>query len=102
MYKTLYNILKFEKREGYASIKLLLHIPNMHKLIFSFNYFIHSFIQSFIQKKLNEFFPGVLGFFVSWQFGSCYSWIAQKGDVTGRIAPLFLIGCGAGSMVRFG
>lgn len=38
-----------------------------------------------------------LGFFVSWQFGACYSWIAQKGDITGRLAPLFLVGCGVGS-----
>ena len=36
---------------------------------------------------------GLLGFFVSWEFGACYSWIAQKGDITGRLAPLFLVSC---------
>ena len=39
----------------------------------------------------------VLGYFISWQFGGCYSWIAQKGDITGKVAPLFLVGCGTGS-----
>merc|ERR1719189_501705 len=33
----------------------------------------------------------LLGFFISWQFGACYSWIAQKGDITGHLAPLFLM-----------
>ena len=42
---------------------------------------------------------GLLGFFLSWQYGSCYSWIAQKLDITGRIAPVFFIGCGAGGFV---
>ena len=42
---------------------------------------------------------GLLGFFVSWQYGSCYSWVAQKIDITGRIAPVFFIGCGAGGLV---
>ena len=35
---------------------------------------------------------GLLGYFVSWQFGSCYSWIARKGDITGMTAgwaPLY-------------
>lgn len=42
---------------------------------------------------------GFLGFFVSWQYGSCYSWVAQKGDISGRPASIFFIGCGAGSLV---
>lgn len=42
---------------------------------------------------------GLLGFFISWQYGSCYSWIAQKLDITGPIAPVFFIGCGAGGLV---
>ena len=42
---------------------------------------------------------GLLGFFLSWQYGSCYSWIAQKLDITGRVAPVFFIGCGAGGFV---
>ncbi|TRY63094.1 hypothetical protein TCAL_00469 [Tigriopus californicus] len=41
----------------------------------------------------------ILGFFVSWQFGSCYSWISQKGDITGRISPIFFLGCGFGSSI---
>ena len=45
--------------------------------------------------KKNDF-TGLLGFFVSWQFGACYSWIAQKGDITGNLASLFLVGCGVG------
>ena len=35
---------------------------------------------------------GFLGFFVSWQYGSCYSWVAQKGDISGRPASIFFIG----------
>ena len=34
---------------------------------------------------------------MSWQFGSCYSWVAKKIDVTGRLSPLFFLGCGLGS-----
>ena len=45
------------------------------------------------------FVLGLLGYFVSWQFGSCYSWIARKGDITGLLAPLFLIGCGTGGSI---
>ena len=43
--------------------------------------------------------PGIVGYFVSWQFGSTYSWVAKKIDITGRIAPLFYFGCGFGSAV---
>ena len=39
-----------------------------------------------------------LGFFISWQFGSCFSWVAKKTNVTGRLSSLFFIGCGAGSL----
>ena len=42
---------------------------------------------------------GMLGFFLSWQYGSCYSWLAQKLDITGKIAPIFMIGCGIGGFV---
>ena len=42
-------------------------------------------------------FAGLIGFSVSWQFGSCYSWTAKKVDITGRLSPLFFIGCGLGS-----
>jgi hypothetical protein len=39
------------------------------------------------------------GFFISWQFGSCFSWVAKKTNVTGRLSSIFFIGCGAGSLV---
>ena len=39
-----------------------------------------------------------LGFFVSWQFGAGYSWLAKKMDITGRISSIFFIGCGVGSL----
>ena len=41
----------------------------------------------------------VLGFFVSWQFGSCFSWVAKKKNITGRLSSIFFIGCGFGSLV---
>ncbi len=41
----------------------------------------------------------LLGFFVSWQFGSCYSWVAQKMDITGRLSPVFFVGCGIGGCI---
>ena len=37
------------------------------------------------------------GFFVSWHFGAGYSWLAQKIDITGRLAPVAYFGCGIGS-----
>ncbi len=37
------------------------------------------------------------GFFVSWEFGAGYSWLAQKMDITGRLAPVSYFGCGIGS-----
>ena len=54
---------------------------NMWVVLLDFN-LIHDFFLSLI---------GLLGFFISWQFGACYSWIAQKGDITGHLAPLFLV-----------
>ncbi len=42
---------------------------------------------------------GLLGFFVSWQFGSGYSWVAQKMDITGRLSPIFFVGCGFGGII---
>ncbi len=42
---------------------------------------------------------GLLGFFISWQFGSCYSWVAQKMDITGRLSPIFFVGCGVGGCI---
>eukprot|EP00092_Neocalanus_flemingeri_P007291 GFUD01007873.1.p1 GENE.GFUD01007873.1~~GFUD01007873.1.p1 ORF type:complete len:462 (+),score=106.98 GFUD01007873.1:184-1569(+) len=41
----------------------------------------------------------VLGFFISWQFGSCFSWVAKKKNITGRLSSIFFIGCGFGSLV---
>ena len=40
-----------------------------------------------------------LGFFISWQFGSCFSWVAKKRNITGRLSSLFFIGCGFGGLV---
>merc|ERR1719228_385310 len=41
----------------------------------------------------------VLGFFISWQFGACFSWVAKKKNITGRLSSIFFIGCGCGSLV---
>lgn len=41
----------------------------------------------------------ILGFFISWQFGACFSWVAKKINITGRVSSIFFIGCGAGSLV---
>eukprot|EP00096_Caligus_rogercresseyi_P010433 TRINITY_DN3803_c0_g1_i1.p1 TRINITY_DN3803_c0_g1~~TRINITY_DN3803_c0_g1_i1.p1 ORF type:complete len:477 (+),score=108.72 TRINITY_DN3803_c0_g1_i1:145-1575(+) len=41
----------------------------------------------------------ILGFFVSWQFGSCYSFIAGKGDITGGLSSIFFIAGGLGSAI---
>ena len=41
----------------------------------------------------------VLGFFISWQFGSCFSWVAKKKNITGRLSSIFFIGCGFGGLV---
>ena len=69
---------------------------------------IHIFLNLFLKMYVtflkfllykNIFVLGLLGYFVSWQFGSCYSWIARKGDITGLLAPLFLIGCGTGGSI---
>ena len=40
-----------------------------------------------------------LGFFISWQFGSCFSWVAKKKNITGRLSSIFFIGCGFGGLV---
>ena len=40
----------------------------------------------------------MVGFAVSWQYGSAFSWTAQKIDVTGIIASLFAAACGVGGM----
>ncbi len=37
-----------------------------------------------------------LGFFIASEFGSGYSWVAQKMDITGKLSPVFFIGCGIG------
>ena len=36
---------------------------------------------------------GILGFAISWQYGSAFSWSAQYIDVVGPNASLFTIGC---------
>ena len=41
----------------------------------------------------------VLGFFILWQFGSCFSLVAKKKNITGRLSSIFFIGCGFGRLV---
>ena len=67
--------------------------------IFNFLYDIEIDIKSkTIDEKCDEkkfislYFSGLLGLFISWQYGACYSWIAQKGDISGRPASIFFIG----------
>jgi hypothetical protein len=40
------------------------------------------------------FYAGLaaLGFFVSWQFGTCFSWAARHVNLTGRLSSLLFIG----------
>ena len=33
-----------------------------------------------------------MGFFVSWQFGTCFSWAARHACLTGRLSSLLFIG----------
>ena len=40
----------------------------------------------------------LVGLLVSWQFGAAFSWAAKRMDVTGRISPIFFLGCGLGSL----
>ena len=51
------------------------------------------------KKFIRLYILAMIGMAVSWQFGCCYSWIAQKGNVTGKLSPLFFIGAGLGSAV---
>jgi len=39
-----------------------------------------------------------IGFFVSWQFGAAFSWVATKVNITGNLSSLFFVGCGFGSL----
>ena len=34
----------------------------------------------------------IMGFFVSWQFGTGFSWTSQHMNITGRISSIFFIG----------
>ena len=40
----------------------------------------------------------LVGLLVSWQFGAAFSWSANRMDVTGRVSPIFFLGCGLGSL----
>merc|ERR1719402_1301051 len=40
----------------------------------------------------------IMGFFVSWQFGTGFSWTSQHMNITGRISSIFFIGLGVGSL----
>lgn len=41
----------------------------------------------------------LVGFTISWQYGSAFSWTAQKLDITGIVASLFAASCGIGGMI---
>lgn len=40
----------------------------------------------------------ILGFFVSWQFGTGFSWTSQYMNITGKLSSIFFIGLGVGSL----
>lgn len=40
----------------------------------------------------------IMGFFVSWQFGSGFSWTSSHMNITGRVSSIFFIGLGVGSL----
>jgi len=40
----------------------------------------------------------IMGFFVSWQFGTGFSWTSQHMNITGKISSIFFIGLGVGSL----
>jgi MFS family permease len=39
-----------------------------------------------------------MGFFVSWQFGTGFSWTSHHMNITGRLSSIFFIGLGVGSL----
>lgn len=41
---------------------------------------------------------GIMGFFVSWQFGTGFSWTSHHMNITGRLSSIFFIGLGVGSL----
>jgi len=40
----------------------------------------------------------MMGFFVSWQFGTGFSWTSHHMNITGRLSSIFFIGLGVGSL----
>lgn len=40
----------------------------------------------------------IMGFFVSWQFGTGFSWTSHHMNITGRLSSIFFIGLGVGSL----
>merc|ERR550539_1204412 len=40
----------------------------------------------------------LMGFFVSWQFGSGFSWTSHHMNITGFLSSIFFIGLGIGSL----
>jgi len=40
----------------------------------------------------------IIGFFVSWQFGTGFSWTSHHMDITGGLSSIFFIGLGVGSL----
>ncbi|XP_023332189.1 sodium-dependent glucose transporter 1 isoform X2 [Eurytemora carolleeae] len=41
----------------------------------------------------------IMGFFVSWQFGTGFSWTSQYMNITGKLSSLFFVGLGVGSII---
>jgi len=40
----------------------------------------------------------IMGFFISWQFGTGFSWTSQHMNITGKLSSIFFIGLGVGSL----
>ena len=50
------------------------------------------------EKQMEEEFK-LTGFFISWEFGSCFMYMAQKVNVIGGLCSLSFIGMGVGSII---
>merc|ERR1712073_122566 len=40
----------------------------------------------------------IMGFFLSWQFASAFSWTSHHMNITGKLSSIFFIGLGIGSL----
>ena len=73
---------------------------NMLSLSVSVNFAAAVVLTLFASSSAEGLYAGsaMIGFAVSWQYGSAFSWTAQKLDVTGIAASLFAASCGIGGM----